>query len=89
MWVAGSGDSLHVSVISHDGMSRDRRPRFSRDSYNRYIFLTELLTYTMERQDIAVPLREGVLSLARNAPSIAIGEQLAADRLRIHRRETL
>ncbi len=83
LWVAGSGDSVHVFVISHDGKSRERKPRLSRDSYDRYISLTELLTYTMERQDIAVPLREVVLSLAKNVPSIAIGERLAADKLRL------
>ena len=44
---------------------------------------TELLTYNIERQDGAAPLREVVLSLVRKAPSMAIGERLAAERLRL------
>ena len=43
---------------------------------------TELLTYTRERQDITSLQWGSVESLAKNAPSMAIGERLAADRLR-------
>ena len=43
---------------------------------------TELLTYTMERQDVGLPLPEAVESLAKKAPSTAMGERLAADMLR-------
>ena len=44
---------------------------------------TELLTYTMERQDVTRPPLQVVESLAKNAPSMDIGERLAADRLRL------
>ena len=43
---------------------------------------TELLTYTMERQDETTPQSEVVESLAKKAPSTAMGERLAADILR-------
>ena len=45
---------------------------------------TELLTYTMERQDvIPAPSREAVVSLSKKAPSMAMGERLTAERLRL------
>lgn len=44
---------------------------------------TELLTYTIERQVVSVPSRGAAVSLAKNAPSIAMGERLAAERLRL------
>lgn len=44
---------------------------------------TELLTYTMERQDVTRPPLQVIESLAKNAPSMVIGERLAADRLRL------
>ena len=43
---------------------------------------TELLTYTMERHDETTPPLEVAESLAKKAPSTAMGERLAADMLR-------
>ena len=42
---------------------------------------TELLTYTMERHDDSPPCSDLVVSLAKNAPAIEMGERLAADKL--------
>lgn len=44
---------------------------------------TELLTYIMERHEVTTPPLGAVESLAKNAPSIVIGERLAADKLRL------
>lgn len=63
-----------------------RRPRLRSDSYDKYMSWTELLTYTMERHDDSSPLGDFVslakVSLAKNAPSMEMGEQLAADKLK-------
>ena len=37
--------------------------------------------YTMERQDDSMPFGDLLVSLAKNAPSIKIGEPLVADKL--------
>ena len=51
---------------------------------------TELLTYTMERHDDSPPCGDLVVSLAKYAPSIDMGERLAADKLiRTGRRSSL
>ena len=60
-----------------------RSPRFRRDSCERYMSLTELLMYTMLWHDAVPPLGDVVASVAKNAPSIRMGERLAADRLRL------
>ena len=44
---------------------------------------TELLTHTIERQAVSAPSREAAVSLAKNAPSMAMGERLAAERLKL------
>ena len=51
--------SLEVGVSAAslgDGNLCDRRPRLSSESNDRYISCTELLTYTIERQDLTLPL---------------------------------
>lgn len=59
-----------------------RRPRLRSDSYDKYMSWTELLTYTMEQHDDSSPLGDFVVSLAKNAPSMEIGEPLAADKIK-------
>ena len=58
-----------------------RRPRLRSDSYDKYMSWTELLMYTMERQDDSAPFVDLLVSLANNAPSIEFGEQLAVEKL--------
>ena len=58
-----------------------RRPRLRSDSYDKYMSWTELLTYTMVQQDNSAPFGNLLVSLAKNAPSIEIGEHLAVDKL--------
>ena len=67
---------------SSDQKSFEMRPRSSRDSYDRNIAFTELLTYTIERHDVVLPLGDFAMRTAKNAPSILIGERFAAVRLR-------
>ena len=45
----------------------------------------ELLMYTIEWLDVVLPLGNVATSLAKNAPSIPMGERLAAVRLRSSR----
>ena len=66
-----------------DGNVGGRSPRFRRDSCDRYMSLTELLMYTMLWHDAVPPLGNLVASVAKNAPSILMGERLAAYRLRL------
>ena len=56
------------------------RLRLSNNSYDRYMALTELLTYTIERLDVGLPFGNVAVSLAKKAPSSPTGERLAAAR---------
>lgn len=51
--------------------------------HERYVALTALLTYIIERQVTSSPTLFTVIRFAKNAPSIGIGERLAADKLRL------
>lgn len=59
-----------------------RRSRLRSNLYDKYMSWTELLTYTMEQHDDSSPLGDFVVSLAKNAPSMEMGERLAADKLK-------
>ena len=69
-------------TLSGDQKSFDFRPRSSSDSYDRNMAFTELLTYTMEWHDANLPLGDFAVRMAKNAPSIVIGEWFAAVRFR-------
>lgn len=49
-------------------------------SSERYMPWMDWLTYTIERHVAALPCRVRVVISAKKAPSIAIGERLAAER---------
>ena len=76
LWFTPLGLSAEVKIC-------DRMPRFSRDSYDKYMALTELLTYTIDRHEDFSPFRDLAVSLAKNAPSIDILERFAAESLRL------
>jgi hypothetical protein len=60
-----------------------RISRLKSVSHDKYIVFIALLTYTMERHVTFLPMPVLLASFAKNAPSIEMGERLAADRLRL------
>lgn len=60
-----------------------RMLRLKSVSQERYMALTALLTYIIDRQVTSSPTLFMDVSLAKNAPSMGIGERLAADKLRL------
>ena len=60
--------SLGMGVVLSDEKSLERTPRLSSESYDKYIAWTE-------RHEVTSPLWGCVVSLAKNAPSIGMGER--------------
>lgn len=60
-----------------------RMLRLKSISQERYMALTALLTYIIDRQVTSSPTLFMDVSLAKNAPSMGIGERLAVDKLRL------